>query len=130
MHTGTILINQQKTFDRINHTILLDKLLPITFPKNTISLYESFSSEIHFTVEVINRIPDLANILCSVPQGSMLGPVMFLIYVNDMSQAAESNLYLYLDDSCFLLQDKEVTKVIIIIINSEPKTLAISVIGL
>ena len=47
---------------------------------------------------------------CSVPQGSILGPLLFLIYVNDMSQAVECNLYLYADDSGLLVQHKSVNK--------------------
>ena len=46
----------------------------------------------------------------------MLGPLLFLIYVNDMSQAVESDQYLYGCDSCLLLKYKEVTKIIITII--------------
>ena len=47
---------------------------------------------------------------CSVPQGSILVPLLFLIYVNDMSQAVECNLYLYADDSGLLVQHKSVKK--------------------
>ena len=47
---------------------------------------------------------------CSVPQGSILGPLLFLIYVNDMSQAVECNFYLYADDSGLLVQHKSVKK--------------------
>ena len=41
----------------------------------------------------------------------MLGPLLFLIYVNDMSQAAECDLYLYADDSCLHFQHKGVTEI-------------------
>ena len=44
-----ILIELQKAFDTINHEILLDKLLPIGFSKNTISWYEAYLVERHFT---------------------------------------------------------------------------------
>ena len=95
-----ILIDLQKVFDMINHKTLLDKLLRKSFSKNTISCYESYLAEHHFTVEVANRVSKFANISCGVPQGSVLGPLLFLIYVNDMSQAVECDLYLYADDSC------------------------------
>ena len=58
-------------------------------------------------------------------KGSILGPLLFLIYVNDMGQAVECNLYLYADDSCLLFQRKNVFK-----IKNLTKDLAISVIGL
>ena len=106
-----ILIDLQKAFDTINHKILLYKLLPIGFSKNTISWYESYLAERHFTVEVANRVSKFSKISCGVPQGSILGPLLFLIYVNDMSQAVECDLYLYADDSCLLFQHKNVTEI-------------------
>ena len=105
-----ILINLQKAFDTINHKILLDKLLPIRFSKNTISWYESYLVERLFTVEVANWVSQFANIRCGVPKGSILGPLLFLIYVNDMNQAVECNFYLHADDSCLLFQLKSVTE--------------------
>ena len=48
---------------------------------------------------------------CGVPQGSILGPLLFLIYVNDMSQAVKCDLFLYADDSCLLFQHKKVEEI-------------------
>ena len=101
----------EKAFYTINHKILLDKLFPIGFWKNSISWYESYLAERHFTVEVANRVSKFSKISCGVPQGSILGPLLFLIYVNDMSQAVECDLYLYADDSCLLFQHKNVTEI-------------------
>ena len=81
MYTGMILIDLQKTFDTINYKILLYKLL-IGFSKNTISWYESYLAERHFTVEVANHVSKFSKISCGVPQGSILGPLLFLIYAN------------------------------------------------
>ena len=82
MYTSTILIDSRKVFSTTNHKIKLNKLLPINLSKNTISWYESYSTEVHFTVEVANRVPNFANISCGVPQGSVLGLLLILIYVN------------------------------------------------
>ena len=111
VYTGMILTDWQKAFDTIGHKILLDELLPISFSKNTISWYQSYLTERHFTVEVANRVSKFANISCGVPQGSVLGPLLFLIYVNNMSQAIECDLYLYADDSCLLFQHNNVTEI-------------------
>ena len=61
LHTGMILIDLLKTYT-INHKILLDKHFPIDFLKNTISSFESYLPERHFTVEVANRVLKFANI--------------------------------------------------------------------
>ena len=73
MYTGMILVNLQKGFDTINHKILLDKLLPKGFSKITISWYESFLAERHFTVEVAIQVLKFANVSYGALQGSILG---------------------------------------------------------
>ena len=63
-----ILTDPQKAFDTINHNIRLDKLLPIELSNNTISWYESYLAERHFTVEVADQISKFADISCGVSQ--------------------------------------------------------------
>ena len=48
---------------------------------------------------------------CGVPQGSIFGPLLFIIYVNDMSGAVENKLLLYADDSAILVADKNISTV-------------------
>ena len=100
VYTDIILIYLQKAFDMIKYKVLLNKLFPITFSKDTIIWYESYLAERHFTIEVANQVSEFSNISCGVLQGSILGSLLFLIYVNDMSQAVEWDFYLYADDSC------------------------------
>ena len=56
----------------------------------------------------IKHFSDLSKISCGVPQGSILGPLLFLLYVNDMPQAVHSDLFLYEDDSGLTFQHKDV----------------------
>ena len=69
-----------------------------------IGWFKSCLSNQLFRVNVENCYSDPSNIICRVPVGSILGPLNFLIYVNDMSQAVKSNLFLNSDDSCLAFQ--------------------------
>ena len=57
-------------------------------------------------MDVSGTLSSHANISCGVPRGSILGPLLFFIYVNDMSGAAFNKLLLYADDSAILVADK------------------------
>ena len=103
-----ILIDLQKAFDTINHEILLKKLEAIGFPDKCIRWFRSYLYERIFFTEIENRLSDFGKVSCDVPQGSILGPLLFLIYVNDMPQAVKSNLFLYADDSCLMYQHRDV----------------------
>ena len=72
-----------------------------------VSWFQSYLSERMFFISIENQLSDYGRILCSVPQGSFLGALLFLIYVNDMPQAVNSNLLLYADDSCLMFQHKD-----------------------
>ena len=84
---GMILIDLQKAFDTINHKILLGKLLAIGFSEKTVACFKSYLSDRTFKVSINNCFSDLSKIPSGIPQGSILGSLLFLIYVNDMPQA-------------------------------------------
>ena len=109
--TGMILIDLQKAFDTIDHEILLQKLKAIKFSESTIKWFKSYLSERIFLVNIENKLSDFGKTSCGVPQGSILGPLLFLIYVNDMPQAVTSTLLLYANDSCILYQHKDVVQI-------------------
>ena len=109
--TGMILIYLQKALETINHEILLKKLEAIGFLDNCIQWFQSYRNERIFFTEIENQLSDFGKVSCGVSQGSILGPLLFLIYVNDMSQAVKSNLFLHADNSCLMYQHRDVNEI-------------------
>ena len=103
-----ILIDLQKAFDTINHEILLKKLEAIGFSDKCIRWLWSYLYERIFFIEIEKQLSDFGKASCGVHQVSVLRPLLFLIYVNDMPQAVKSNLFLYADDSCLMYQHRDV----------------------
>ena len=106
-----ILIDLQKAFDTIDHEILLQKLRAVRFSKGTLKWFRSYLSERIFLVNIESKLSDFGKTSCGVPKGSILGLLLFLIYVNDMPRAVKSTLLLYADDSYILYQHKEVDEI-------------------
>lgn len=59
-------------------------------------------------VEIKGTLSEPKPIDCGLPQGSILGPLLFLLYINDMQDACSCQLFLYADDSALLINPKEV----------------------
>ena len=97
--TGMILIYLQKAFDTINHEILIKKMPYLGFFNQSIKWFQSYISTRKFVVNIGEKFSTSADLKCGVPQGSVLGPLLFLLYVNDMPQSVESGLLLYADVS-------------------------------
>ena len=100
--TGMIMLDLQKAFDTVNHDILCEKLKAMgVMSTEWFSSYLSYRKQV---VSINNECSDFMSISCGVPQGSILGPVLFLCYVNDMQISIDSDcqLLLYADDSVIL----------------------------
>ena len=103
-----ILINLQKAFDTIDHKILIEKMTCIGFSNDVTKLFESYLSKRIFSVHVGKSFSDNALISCGIPRGSILEPLLFLLYVNYMVQAAYCDLLLYADDTGLIFQHKDI----------------------
>ena len=111
LHTGMILIDLQKAFDTINHDILINKMEFLGFSKEVTCWFKSYLSNRKFIVNLKNTFSEPGHLSCGVPQGSILGPLLFLLYINDMPQAVSCELLLYADDTCLIFQHKDVKEI-------------------
>ena len=97
-----IYMDLSKAFDTLDHNILIKKLQYYGVIGTPLNWFQSYLTDRTQYVEVNNESSSLQTILTGVPQGSILGPLLFLIYMNDIPNA--SNLFtfiLYADDHTF-----------------------------
>ena len=94
-----ILLHLQKVFDTVDHSILLMKLESSGLGLDVTTWFKSYLSDRQQLIDVSGTFSSSSGINCGVSQGSILGPLLFLIYVNDMSAVVKNKLLLYADDS-------------------------------
>ena len=91
-----ILIGFQKAFDTIDHQILLKKIKYLGFFKNSGTWFKSFLCEQKFKTSIKTSYSSPSNLLCSVPQRSILNSLLFLLYKNDLPQLLPAMRYFIL----------------------------------
>ena len=98
-----IFIDLQKAFDTVNHSILLKKLDHYGIRGNVNKWFESYLTNRKQFVNINGTNSDQGFIKHGVPQGSVLGPLLFLIYINDLHKCIKnSNTYHFADDTNLL----------------------------
>ena len=100
---GMVQLDFQKTFDTVNHSIFLTKLKCIGLSGLAVNWFSSYLSNRQKLVDVSGTFSPEAKIECGVLQGSILGPLLFLMYVND-------KLLIYGDDAALLVHGKKLER--------------------
>ena len=103
--TCLILLDIRKAFDIVNHNILLNKLNPYGIRGVANDLLHSYLSNRTQFVDISDSISSTRLVANGVPQGSILGPILFLIFINDLANALKTSPQLFADDACLLISD-------------------------
>ena len=107
---GVVAIDLSKAFDCICHNLLLANLKAYGLCDTALKLLRSFLHERKQRVICNNSCSNWTPICCGVPQGSLLSPLLFNIFMNDMNEAVnDSSLRLYADDTTQYMADKNAT---------------------
>jgi len=103
--TLTVLCDLYNAFDVINYNILMTKLEFYGIRGISRKWIIKYLSDRTQYVEFDKHISTLCSIDCGVPQGSILGPLLYLIYVNDVAYATDAKLFSFADDTSLCVSD-------------------------
>jgi len=116
--TLAVFIDLSKAFDTLNHDILIHKMANYGIRGLALKWFQSYLSERKQYVAIDECVSDTVYVSCGVPQGSILGPLLFIIYTNDIPRCLQySHPILFADDTTIYLTRKNVTELYQIINN-------------
>ena len=108
----SVFLDFAKTFDTVNHDILLGKLNHYGIRGITNKWFESYLKNRYQKVKIGSTLSDEKLITCGVPRGSVLGPILFLIYINDIKESSDVlQFYLFADDTSTLFCHEDPTTI-------------------
>jgi len=102
-----IFCDLSKAFDCVNHLNLLNKLNYYGFTGTSLELFKSYLNGRSQIVSINKLKSDVAEIKCGVPQGSVLGPLLFILTINDLPKFIQAHTILYADDTSFLCSSSD-----------------------
>ena len=114
-----VFVDLKKAFDTVDHHILLQKLNHYGFRGIVNEWFSSYLKGRTQTTQIDSHISGKIDTTCGVPQGSVLGPLLFIIYINDIHKASDKlDFFLFADDTNILYADKDL-KLLEDIVNQE-----------
>ena len=92
-------MDYQKSYDKVPHCRLISKLKAYYFHGTVIDLVQTYLRDRSQYVEVNGKESIRLPVTSEIPRGGVLGPLLFLIYINDLPDQIDSSVYMYADDT-------------------------------
>lgn len=99
VQTDILIMDFAKAFDKVNHSLLLHKLHDYGVQDSVNRWIGNFLSNRRQAVIVEGAQSDYIDVKSGVPQGSVLGPCLFLVYINDLPKKLSSKVRMFADDT-------------------------------
>ena len=99
LEVRSVFLDISKAFDKVRHDGIIYKLTQNGISGNVLNLLEDFLKERKQRIVLNGQVSTWKNINAGVPQGSILGPLLFLIYINDLTEGLTTNVKLFADDT-------------------------------
>ena len=105
--TALIMLDISKAFDKVWHPGLLFKLKQLGISGSLLRWFESYLTNRKQRVVLGGKSSELSYLQAGVPQGSILGPLLFLVYINDLPTNLTIDSHLFADDTTLLYSFKD-----------------------
>ena len=102
LEVRSVFFGISKAFDKLWHDGIIYKLTQNGISENLLNLLEDFLKERKQRVVLNGQVSTWKNINAGVPQGSILGPLLFFIFINDLTEGLSTNVQLFADDTSLL----------------------------
>ena len=119
-----VFLDFSKAFDTVDHVILLTKLEHYGVRGSALSWFQSYLTDRKHYVTYNGVASSTKHVSCGVPQGSILGPLLFLIYINDLCLVCKNTLPIFFADDTNLFKSHQDLAHIEPVLNEELKSIS------
>ena len=110
-HCAALFVDLSKAFDTVDHTLLVQRLKEIGFDFNILTWFQSYLNGRSQCVKLGQTKSNFLPLTKGVPQGSVLGPILSTLYINDIASSLNNcQVHFYADDTVLYCVSKSVTQ--------------------